>query len=132
MRPPPIATRTDTLIPYTELFRSRRRRVTGRICPAPRDDRLPVLRGHQGRPRRRIYRSSARTFRRALCGRERRLSGAPRAGLLDRDETRDADRLRLAAIVERAARAGLTRPAGNPDTPQHSSNARGRYTSYHN
>src|SRR3546814_7801636 len=43
-RRPPRSTRTDTLFPYTTLFRSRRRRLGGEGASAPR----PLLRGVLG------------------------------------------------------------------------------------
>src|SRR3546814_2025546 len=64
IRRPPRSTRTDTLFPYTTLFRSRRRRGEGRsrlaewhqaarrTCPGPRCARAPPVAG-RGRDKRR-------------------------------------------------------------------------------
>src|SRR3546814_10919163 len=48
IRRPPRSTRTDTLFPYTPLFRSIRNRAPAPPCPAPEGRalaRLPVFRG---------------------------------------------------------------------------------------
>src|SRR3546814_20671701 len=37
IRPPPRSTRTDTLFPYTTLFRSIRHKVAGDLGPVPQD-----------------------------------------------------------------------------------------------
>src|SRR3546814_19712964 len=42
IRRPPRSTRTDTLFPYTTLFRSQRRRKAARQQRAGRDDRLGI------------------------------------------------------------------------------------------
>ncbi|MDR8788491.1 L-fuconate dehydratase [Burkholderia multivorans] len=59
-----------------------------RVRAAPVDDRLRVHRGHEGRARDRVRRSSARAFRRAVRRARRGVPAAERAGLLDRDEAR--------------------------------------------
>src|SRR3546814_1755825 len=47
---PPSSTRTDTLFPYTTLFRSRRGRRGGRCRERLRSRPEPLLNGHQWRP----------------------------------------------------------------------------------
>src|SRR3546814_16089098 len=42
IRRPPRSTRTDTLVPYTTLFRSRRARDVARLLPGRRIRTLPV------------------------------------------------------------------------------------------
>src|SRR3546814_12236906 len=49
IRRPPRSTRTDTLFPYTPLFRSRLRLLQQRIIPV---QRLAVMGGKQGKPQR--------------------------------------------------------------------------------
>src|SRR3546814_12361472 len=53
IRRPPISTRTDTLFPYTTLFRSRRRGV------AARPPRRPAVQGRAGHSRARPRRPAA-------------------------------------------------------------------------
>src|SRR3546814_1017812 len=51
IRPPPISTRTDTLLPYTTLFRSAMARVTVEDCIDKVDNRfeLVLLASHRAR-----------------------------------------------------------------------------------
>src|SRR3546814_14932178 len=102
IRRPPISTRTDTLLPYTTLFRS----VGGR------DDRQPD--GHP-RPPRRPVRTAGRGARQA--DRRARLSDRPRRR---RDRRRrGADDLRCPArrrtITRRRPAASLPDPPGYRD-----------------
>src|SRR3546814_4906852 len=53
IRRPPRSTRTDTLFPYTTLFRSARRKILHGLASRQKE---PVLRNEVSRPRRRCIR----------------------------------------------------------------------------
>src|SRR3546814_9939690 len=85
MRPPPRSTRTDTLFPYTTLFRSHRRVVpaemeVGDVRDAPHGSRLPQRR-HQHAQRVRAYPVAQRRLhlRQLAVGRDAAVSYALRS-----------------------------------------------------
>src|SRR3546814_8431282 len=96
MRRPARSTRTDTLFPYTTLFRSRRHR--------PHDPAAPDRRAPSGR----LHQPGAC---RALRPRRRRLPGGDGGGL---GAGRHAGRLRLAARRGEADRSGRGLTASSP------------------
>src|SRR3546814_902111 len=109
IRRPPISTRTDTLFPYTTLFRSRPR------LAVPRAERLTRRRSHQRAPRRGHPRRGVRAVRRHRAGRVR--TGRARMGCGRdrrphrrlRPEPCRADAPRIDHLAVRARRAGAPR-----------------------
>src|SRR3546814_12964703 len=107
IRRPPRSTRTDTLFPYTTLFRSKSERARPRRRPRNRRRRSPDRpRWRAGRPPRRIDRPMDKLFP-ALCllwiASEIRILRHRRSG--DPARKRDAGTLRLLVVVIGASAA---------------------------